>query len=165
MGPSSKSPTKRVRRPLVAVQPKVEPVDAVISESSSTSSTPSRRIAASTPANVLLEIASYYYSVPFSKPSHEDASNAGYYLGVLALERLKALRAMSQTCRSWRDALLPRLWKSVECGAVVRPESECQWFIQCADRLIKKCGGLADNPELAKYTRWVYSLNPPSPLF
>jgi hypothetical protein len=108
-----------------------------------------------TPPNIFLQILSDFYSVPFDKPGHKDPSNAGYYLGVRALERSNAMRAMSQTCRDWRRTLLPLLYQSLDAGAIVRPESQAedQWFVQCAERLISKCGGLGDNPELAWYTR------------
>lgn len=152
MGSSSKSPKKQARRTDVAVHLKAVAI-ASTRVASHTPFVPIGGGAAKAPPSVLLNIASYFYSAPFDKPSHGDACSAGYYLGILALERSKALRAMSQTCKAWRDALVPWLWRSFECGAIVRPESECQWFMQCVDRLISKCGGLAVNPELAQHTR------------
>jgi hypothetical protein len=117
--------------------------------------THSSEAAAQVPPNLFLEILSNLYSVPFDKPGHQDPSNVSYYLGERALERSNALRAMSQTCRDWRRTLLPVLYQSLEVGAIVRPEAQAddQWFIQCAERLISKCGGLADNPQFAWYTR------------
>ena len=108
-----------------------------------------------TPLDVFLEITSNLYSVPFDKHGEKEASNAGYYLGERALERSNALRALSQTCKDWRRTLLPLRYQSIEAGAIVRPEilAKDQWFIQCAELLISECGRLADNPQLAWYTR------------
>ncbi|KAJ3519995.1 hypothetical protein NMY22_g12947 [Coprinellus aureogranulatus] len=106
-----------------------------------------------TPVKVLHRITAYLHTIPYDTPSHKDPSNAGYYLRPRTLERTNTLRAMSQTCQSWREALLPLLWRDVECGSITRPESKCQWFLQCAPRLIRICGGLGDAPELALHTR------------
>jgi hypothetical protein len=116
---------------------------------------PSRDVTAGVPAEILHEVVSYFQFVPFDSPSHGNALNAGYYLKETALVKYKVLRAMSQTCRKWRGLLLPMMYESVELGAIAKPHSGEQWFIQCAQRLIKICGGLGDSPELARYTRCV----------
>jgi hypothetical protein len=66
------------------------------------------------PANLLLEIMSYFPAVPV--PTTRTS-----YLPILrpsVFERWDVLRALSQTCQLWRSVFFPMLWERMEACAV-----------------------------------------------
>ena len=111
------------------------------------SSKSKKNATADLPAELLLEIASYFRSVPI----HE--LHGGYHLetNLYALERQDALRAMSQTCSSWRAFFRPLLWENVEMAGT--RQGNGQWFTQCANTLFEKCSEIVEVEEVAKYVR------------
>lgn len=100
------------------------------------------------PAELYLEIMSYFSSVPI-----DETSSGGYSLEphLLALERQDALRAMSQTCRAWRAFYRPLLWENVEMAGT-RPGGG-QWYLQCCKTLVAKCTEIKECKEVAGWVK------------
>jgi F-box-like len=69
------------------------------------------------------------------------------------LERTNALRALSQTCRSWRNLFFPLLWERIEpCLTDYPSENWCEVY---GDSLIRKSALVCENPEIASHVRCV----------
>ena len=69
------------------------------------------------------------------------------------LERTDALRALSQTSRSWRDLLFPLLWERLE--PCLTNSTSKEWFKVYGDSLIRKSALICENPEVASHVRCV----------
>ncbi|KAF8628254.1 hypothetical protein AX15_004029 [Amanita polypyramis BW_CC] len=94
------------------------------------------------------EILSYLKSITNHTSLHDSGSNvplleAGY------LECTKALRALSQTCVTYRTRFLPMCWWALEacCQGTVNQA----WYKHIGEALQSKCTGLTNHPELAQY--------------
>lgn len=65
-------------------------------------------------------------------------------------ERMRVLRALSQTCKALRASCLPRVWERLEACI---EHNDSAWYKQVSSRLERRCNGLADNPDLAKFVK------------
>ena len=101
------------------------------------------------PAEILLEIISYYPNLPMDAP--EKFLMSWRYLDASAFERSDAIRALSQTCSSWRAFFWPMLWERIEAGALKGRTGA--WYRKLADALIRKSNGIASNPDIASKVR------------
>jgi hypothetical protein len=106
------------------------------------------------PLELIMEIISHFDCLPLitSKLNYyhfsDDPRVSGWYL-----ERTNALRALSQTCRSWRNLFFPLLWERLEpClihfGLDKRSERK-------ADLLMRMSAFVCENPEIASHVRCV----------
>jgi len=69
------------------------------------------------------------------------------------LERTDALRALSQTCRSWRNLFSPLLWERLE-PCLIHSDSG-KWSESYGESLIRKSTLVCENPEIASHVRCV----------
>lgn len=74
-----------------------------------------------------------------------------------AVSGLDAVRALSQTCRAWREFFLPMLWESVEVG-MVNDEMKGVWYKVCSERLERVGNGIAGCGEVAELVRYATRL-------
>lgn len=103
------------------------------------------------PDETFLEILSYFPVVSFRYKFSGPRSVWGQtFLPVIYAERLNALRAVTQTCRTLRRKFLSWLWERVE--ACVAPE-RAAWYISLGNALESKCHILLKNPPLATHVR------------
>lgn len=103
------------------------------------------------PAEILLEIISYYPNLPMDNPPERFPMNRRY-LDASAFERSDTIRALSQTCLTWRAFFWHMLWERVEAGAL-KGRTGAQWYHKLTDTLIRKCNGIASNPDIANKVR------------
>ena len=87
------------------------------------------------PLELIMEILSHFAHVPISTG------------------RTYALRALSQTCRSWRNLFFPLLWERIEPSFVHCNRGE--WSKVYGDSLIRKSSLVCENPEIACHVRCV----------
>ena len=108
-----------------------------VADAPAETSGPKRCTLADLPAELHLEIISYFPSIPFGLPGLNETD-----------VRLNTLRALSQTCRILRKILEPLLWETLSVprswGSALR-----------AKMLLKRCRGLAARDDLTKYVRFV----------
>ncbi|KAL4249999.1 hypothetical protein ABKN59_005950 [Abortiporus biennis] len=89
----------------------------------------------------------------FSSIRESDVALGQRYLPLELEERTKAIRALSQTCRAWRQAFLPLLWARF---LVVFLYGKEEWYQQLSESLGRKCVGLTEkSPHLRIYIRTV----------
>ena len=70
------------------------------------------------------------------------------------LERTDTLRALSQTCRSWRNRFFPLLWDRLE-PCLIHSSDSGIWSESYGTSLIRKSALVCENPEIASYIRCV----------
>ena len=102
------------------------------------------------PADILLEILSYFHSIPITHFPIDSSTHLHLPVDT-ALERQDILRDLSQTCRTWRTFFLPLLWENVEMAGIRTGAGP--WQKQCHNALVATCKGLAANPNLAQHVR------------
>ena len=89
------------------------------------------------PLELIMEILSHFAHVPISTG------------------RTYALRALSQTCRSWRNLFLPLLWERLESCCSVMDVDSGNRFESNMNSLIRKSALVCENPEIASHVRCV----------
>ncbi|KAF8646023.1 hypothetical protein AX16_007448 [Volvariella volvacea WC 439] len=115
------------------------------------------------PVELFNEILSYFPEIPIP-------TTTIYYTPLLSpvtLERSDALRALSQTCRSFREVLLPLLWQRLDASAIRftttaqdadtfrRHEIPTNWYLGISQALERKSLGLLQNPQFAAHVQLV----------
>ena len=136
----------RVQHPLEAVNVKAAEASAFPNTSSTL---------LELPLELIMEIVSHFDCLPIitSKLNYglfgADPRFSGRYL-----ERIDALRALSQTCRSLRNLFFPLLWERLEPCLI--PSDSGKWSENNADLLMRVSGFVCDNPEIASHVRCVH---------
>jgi hypothetical protein len=103
------------------------------------------------PLELVMEILSHFDCLPIitSKINYHgfgsDLRVSGWYL-----ERTDALRALSQTCKSWRNLFSPLLWERLEPCLIPSNSSK-----RSADLLMRMSAFVCENPEIASHVRCV----------
>jgi hypothetical protein len=139
----SKSKTRIQQSPL-------ETVDVKAAEASAFPNTRSTFLGL--PLELIMEILSHFDCLPIitSKLNYHrfhDRRVSGWYL-----ERTNALRALSQTCRSWRNLFSPLLWERLEPCLI---HSDLDQRSESGDSLMRMSGFVCENPEIAFHVRCV----------
>ncbi|PPQ70344.1 hypothetical protein CVT24_013005 [Panaeolus cyanescens] len=102
-------------------------------------------VALQLPPELLLEILSYFKSLPVPIDTRARMLHEDY------LERTDMLRALSQTCKVWRQMFLPLLWSSL--NIVSSHSKSAAWYKTLSESLIRKSELVREMPELASYVR------------
>ena len=103
------------------------------------------------PLELIMEILSHLDCLPIITTKlncHRFSSDprvSGRYL-----ERTNALRALSQTCRSWRNLFSPLLWERLELHS-----DSGKWSDNNADLLMRMSAFVCENPEISLHVRCV----------
>jgi len=106
------------------------------------------------PLELIMEIISHFDCLPIitSKLNYErfgaDPRFSSRYL-----ERIDALRALSQTCRSFRNLFFSLLWERLE-PCLIQFDSG-KWSESNADLLMQMSTFVCENPEIASHVRCV----------
>ena len=106
------------------------------------------------PLELIMEIISHFDFLPIitSKLNYElfgaDPRFSGRYR-----ERIDALRALSQTCRSLRNLFFLLLWERLEPCLI--PSDSGKWSENNANLLMRMSTFVCDNPEIASHVRCV----------
>jgi len=105
------------------------------------------------PDETFLEILSYFpvITLRYRITDLRDVWGPSVLPGVYA-DRLDVLRAITQTCRTFRRKFLSWLWERVEACVV---PTACAWYIYVGNALESKCHILLKNPLLASHVRSV----------
>jgi hypothetical protein len=107
------------------------------------------------PLELILEILSYFDSLPLiTSKHHYSLLNIDPTITRRYLERTNTLRALSQTCRSWRTLFFPLLWERLE-PCLMHFDSGKRYSESNADSLIRKSALVCENPEIASHVRCV----------
>ncbi|KDR72797.1 hypothetical protein GALMADRAFT_101124 [Galerina marginata CBS 339.88] len=93
-----------------------------------------------------MEIVSYFKALPIPM-----TLVYGHYLPSDYLERTDTLRALSQTCRLWRNTFFPLLWQRLETCATHSQSGA--WYQVFGESLIRKSFLVTENPEIAAHVR------------
>ncbi|CAA7269121.1 unnamed protein product [Cyclocybe aegerita] len=104
------------------------------------------------PYELILEILSYFEAlpVPFT-PDDARMNSFSTHLPESTLERSDTLRALSQTCRMWRNVFLPMVWQNLEVSAT--HSQSAAWYKVFGEALIRKSKLVCDNPDIASLVR------------
>ena len=106
------------------------------------------------PLELIMEILSHFDCLPIitSKLNYHlfDGNRrvSGWYL-----ERTNALRALSQTCRSWRNLFSPLLWERLDPCLI--PSDSNRRFESNGNLLMRMSAFVCENPEIASHVRCV----------
>ena len=113
------------------------------------------------PIEIFVEVLSYFPALPIP-----TTSTAYPLLSPETLARSDALRALSQTCLSFRNIFFPLLWERLEACAVRtrikgasrsdnREEDGNQvsgaWYLAISKAVLTKCNGILANPGYATH--------------
>ncbi|KAF6752774.1 hypothetical protein DFP72DRAFT_814903 [Ephemerocybe angulata] len=121
------------------------------------------------PSELVFEVISFFDHVPIDRPNDDfsnhlrpDGRSPSPKTGSRFDHRQDSLRAMSQTCKAWREFFWPILWENVELGAA-RGTGSGPWYKRVSKVLIDKCEGLANTPLVAAQVRGIrISLSKPN---
>ncbi|KAF5332118.1 hypothetical protein D9611_008037 [Ephemerocybe angulata] len=113
------------------------------------------------PAELLTKVLAHYKAIgPYTdiytarENRGRNEPDIGPTLDASYLERSDVLRALSQTCRVYREIFLPILYERME--ACITPRSgKVAFYKHIGETLERKCRGLKKNPALAKMVRTV----------
>lgn len=111
------------------------------------------------PWELLIEIISYFERLPIPITTKTNFHPSPYGVDLMPsessqyLERTDALRALSQTCRLWRNIFFPLLWERLE--ACLTHSSTAAWYKVYGESLIRKSSLVAENPGIASHVRCV----------
>ncbi|RDB23413.1 hypothetical protein Hypma_008938 [Hypsizygus marmoreus] len=108
------------------------------------------------PIELLLEIVSYFPSVPIP-------TSIFFHCSQLCLERIEVLQALSQMCRSLRSVFLPLMWQRIEVGVTsyiysddMRRPGYLPWKKDVATELVRQLEIVTiRDPTLAAYVKIV----------
>lgn len=104
------------------------------------------------PLELIMEILSHFDSLP-TITGKLDYSPFGVSPMVARryLERTDALRALSQTCRLWRNLFFPLLWERLE--PCLTHSKAAAWYKVYGESLIRKSSLVCENQEIASHVR------------
>ena len=107
------------------------------------------------PLELIMDILSYFDCLPiFTNKLNLSLFGIDPRVSRRYLERTDVLRALSQTCRSWRNLFFPLLWERLEPCSVM-DDGSGNWFESNMDSLIRKSALVCENPEIASHVRCV----------
>ena len=106
------------------------------------------------PLELIMEILSHFNYLPVIT-AKLDLGHFGVDPKVsrLYLKRTDVLRALSQTCRSWRNLFSPLLWERLEPCLIHSDSGKCPESY--GESLIRKSTFVCENPEIASHVRCV----------
>ena len=108
------------------------------------------------PLELLMEIISYYKAIPIPcAPTDPSSPTFYHFVKSEYLERTDALRALSQTCRLWRNVFFPLLWQRLEACAT--HSASGAWYQVLGESLIRKSFLVNENQEVASNVRYDFS--------
>ena len=108
------------------------------------------------PLELIMEILSYFNCLPIiTNKLNLSLFGINPKVSRRYLERTDALRALSQTCRSWRNLFLPLLWERLESCCSVMDIDSGNRFESNMNSLIRKSALVCENPEIASHVRCV----------
>lgn len=107
------------------------------------------------PWELLMEILSHFGHLPIPVTADHNFS-VDFKLSSWYLERTDALRALSQTCRLWRNLFFPLLWERLE--PCLTHSKAAAWYKVYGESLIRKSSLVRENTEIASHVRYVCEL-------
>jgi len=106
------------------------------------------------PLELIMEILSHFDCLPIvTSKLNYDFFGTHPRVSDQYLERTNVLRALSQTCRSWRKLFSPLLWERLEPCLI--PSDSGKWSESNADLLMRMSTFVRENPEIASHVRCV----------
>lgn len=107
------------------------------------------------PWELFMEILSHFGRLPIPVTADNNFSPLGvdFKRSSLYLERTDALRALSQTCKLWRDLFFPLLWERLE--PCLTHSETATWYKIYGESLIRKSTLVCENSEIASHVRCV----------
>jgi len=106
------------------------------------------------PLELIMEILSHFDHLPIitgkldCSPFGVDPTISRRYLG-----RTDVLRALSQTCKLWRNLFFPLLWERLE--PCLTHSKAAAWYKVYGESLIRKSSLVCENQEIALHVRYV----------
>ena len=106
------------------------------------------------PLELIMEVLSHFDCLPIITGKFDyDLFGIDPKITRRYLERTDALRALSQTCRSWRNLFFPLLWERLE-PCLIHSDSG-NWSESYGNSLIRKSALVCENAEIASHIRCV----------
>jgi hypothetical protein len=102
------------------------------------------------PLELIMEILSYLNCLPITTTKLYDRFRSDPRVSGRCLERIDALRALSQTCRSWRNLFSPLLWERLELLS-----DSGKWSDNNANLLMRMSAFVCESPEIVLHIRCV----------